>query len=58
MGLFGKLLRLTVDVVTLPVNAVSDVFTLGGELSESGESAVKKKLEKIEEELDEIADDD
>lgn len=57
MGLFGKLLRLTVDTVTLPIDAAKDVVTLGGTCTDE-ESAVAEKLRRLRAELDDIAEDE
>ena len=53
MGLFGSLLKLTVDVATSPIAVVKDVVTLGGSLDDT-KSAVAKKLEDIEEDLKDL----
>lgn len=53
MGLFGSLLKLTVDVVTTPVAVVKDVVSLGGSITDS-KSAVKQKLEDLEEDLEDL----
>jgi hypothetical protein len=55
MGLFGKLLKATFDVVTLPVDIAKDVVTMGGALNDSG-SAVIKKLQRLEDDGEEIQD--
>lgn len=34
MGLFGKILKGTIDVVSIPVAIVKDVATLGGAMTE------------------------
>ena len=44
--MFGSLLNAVANVVTIPLDVVSDVVTLGGTLTEE-ESAIKKKLDKI-----------
>ena len=53
MGLFGSLLKLTVDVATSPVAVVKDVVTLGGSITDT-KSAVVKKLEDISEDLEDL----
>lgn len=55
MGLFGKLAKLTMDVVTTPIAVVKDTFTLGGAVTEE-ESAVKQKLEQLAEDWGELRD--
>jgi len=51
-SLLTNLTKAAVAVAVLPVDAVSDVLTLGGSLSESGESAVAKRLEQAGKALD------
>ena len=53
MSLFGKLIRTTVNVITLPVAIVKDVVTLGG-VATKGEVKpyTAEKLEKIKEEAE------
>jgi len=51
--MFGSLLATVVNTVTLPVDIVKDVVTLGGTLTEE-ESAVKEKLNKMVEDIKEI----
>lgn len=53
MGFFGKLIKTGIDLVTLPVDAVKDTVTLGGSITDE-ESAVKKKLERLGEDVEEI----
>lgn len=57
MGLFGKLIALTIDTATLPLNAAKDVVTLGGAATDE-ESSVMRKLRKLQEEVDELGEDD
>lgn len=57
MGLFGKLIRLTIDTATLPLDAAKDVVTLGGAVTEE-ESSVAKKLRKLQAEVDDLGEDD
>lgn len=49
MGLFGKIVATAINVATLPVAVAKDVVTLGGSLTGTGSSTVKK-LEQIKEE--------
>jgi hypothetical protein len=53
--MLGKIFKAAVSVVTLPVEIVKDVATLGTEKIYSGRTFTEKKLDKIVEELDEIA---
>jgi hypothetical protein len=46
MGFFSKILKGTIDVVTLPVAIVKDVATLGGALTDQYEPYTAKKLKK------------
>ncbi len=57
MGLFGKLIRLTIDTATLPLDVAKDVVTLGGVVTEE-ESSVAKKLRKLQAEVDDLGEDD
>lgn len=57
MGLFGKLIRLTIDTATLPLDAAKDVVTLCGAVTEE-ESSVAKKLRKLQAEVDDLGEDD
>lgn len=56
MGLFGKLLKTTFDVVTLPVDIVKDVATMGGALTEEDKPYTVKKFERLGDDLEEIRD--
>jgi hypothetical protein len=53
MGLFGKLLKTTFDVVTTPIDLMKDVATLGGTLTEE-ESALVKKAKRLNRDAEEI----
>jgi hypothetical protein len=57
MGLFGKLIALTINTATLPLDVVKDVVTLGGAATEE-ESAIAAKLRKLQREVDELEEDD
>lgn len=57
MGLFGKLIALTINTATLPLDVAKDVVTLGGAVTEE-ESSVVAKLRKLQEDLDDLGDDD
>lgn len=56
MGIFGTLFQTTLDIAKLPVSLVKDAITMGGELTDSGESATIKNLEDIKEDLDNLTD--
>lgn len=55
MGLFGKIFKLGMDVVSTPISIVSDVFTMGGAAIEKP-SEVVKKFNQIGEDWNEIKD--
>ena len=57
MSLFGKIVRTAVNVATLPVAAVKDVYTLGGIATEQPKSYTAQKLEQIKEEAEEPSHD-
>lgn len=46
MGLFGKILKGTIQIATLPIDIVKDIATLGGAITEE-ESSVVKKFQKL-----------
>jgi predicted amino acid-binding ACT domain protein len=52
MSIFGALVRTAVNVVTLPVAAVKDVFTLGGVATCKPESYTSEKLKQIKREAE------
>ena len=56
MSLFGSLLKTGFDLVTLPVDVVHDVVTLGGALTDE-DSALVNKAEKLLDDADDISDD-
>jgi hypothetical protein len=56
MGLFGKLLKTTFDVVTLPVDIVKDVTTVGGMLTDENKSYTAQKFERLGDDLEEVRD--
>lgn len=47
MGLFSALVKVAVDVVTLPVAVVKDAATLGGVCTGESESYTAQKLKEI-----------
>lgn len=56
MGLFGKLLKTTFDVVTLPVAIVKDVATMGGVLTDENKPYTAQKFERIGDDLEDVRD--
>lgn len=55
MGLFASIVKLGLDVATTPIAVVKDVVTLGGITTET-ESAIKQKIEQIDEDLEDVKD--
>lgn len=49
MGLFSALTKITVDVITLPIDIVKDVVTLGGVATDQDKPYTLQKLDKIKE---------
>jgi hypothetical protein len=56
MGLFGKLLKTTLDVITLPVDIVKDVATMGGVLTDKNKPYTAQKFERLGDDLEEVRD--
>lgn len=52
MSLFGRIIRTTVNVATLPVAIVKDVYTFGGIATDQRECYTAQKLEQIKEEAE------
>ena len=57
MGLFGKLLRTAIHTVTLPVDVVKDVATMGGVLTDEEDPYTVQKAKKIKKDTDDIGKD-
>jgi hypothetical protein len=57
MSLFGKLVRTTVNVATLPVAVVHDVVSLAGAIDNNGKSHTAEHLERIKREAEDPHDD-
>lgn len=55
--MFKNLLKAMVGTVMLPVDAVKDVATLGGAITDE-ESAIKKRLDNIGENIERATDPD
>jgi len=47
MGLFGKLIKLSLDVVETPIAVVKDVVTLGGAINDKNQPYTLDKIEDI-----------
>ncbi len=47
MGLFSALVKTAIETVQLPIAVVKDVVTLGGEMTDNGESYTKEQLREI-----------
>jgi hypothetical protein len=56
MGLFGKLLKTGLDVVTAPIEVVKDVVTLGGLNTDQDESYTSKRLKRLADDAEEVRD--
>lgn len=61
MGLFGSLLKTTIHVATAPIEAVKDVVTMNGIITDQDETYTVKRAKKIlrdikevEEEIDDL----
>jgi hypothetical protein len=52
MSLFGKLVRTTINVATLPIYVAKDVVTLGGLATDQSESYIEQKLQQIKDEAE------
>jgi len=53
MGFFGKLLKTTIDIATMPIDIVKDVATLGGLIIDE-ESALAKKARRLKRDVEEM----
>jgi hypothetical protein len=49
MGLFSALVKIGVDVVTLPVDVIKDAVTIGGIITEQDKPYTLQKLDQIKE---------
>jgi hypothetical protein len=56
MGLLCKLLKTTIDVVTLPIDVVKDITTLGGILTDENKPYTSQKFEKLNDDLEGLSD--
>ena len=56
MGLFGKLLKTSFDVVTIPVDIVKDVATMGGILTDENKPYTAQKFDRLGDDLEEVSD--
>lgn len=56
MGLFNKILKTGLNVITTPIDIVKDVATMGGLNTNQNETYTGKKLKKILENTEEIQD--
>ncbi len=54
MGLFGKLLKTTLDIATSPVAVAKDIATLGGAITGEQETYTGKKLRQLGDDVQEI----
>ena len=53
MGLFSALVKIGVDVVTLPIDIVKDIVTIGGISTEQHKPYTLQKLDQIKEDAEE-----
>lgn len=56
MGLFGKLLKTGLDVVTTPIEVVKDVATMGGLCTGQDEPYTVKRLRRLADDAEEVRD--
>ena len=56
MGLFGKLLKTTIDIATIPIDIVKDVATLGGALTDQDKPYTAQKFARLGDDLEEVRD--
>jgi hypothetical protein len=52
MSIFSALVKITVDVVTLPIDVIKDVVTLGGVSTDQKKPYTLQKLDQIKEDAD------
>ena len=52
MGLFSAIVKVGVDIVTLPVDIVKDAVTLGGVATEQKKPYTLQKLDQIKEDAE------
>jgi hypothetical protein len=57
MSFLGTILKTTIHVATSPLDVISDVVTLGGTLTKSEESAIAKKIGKLNRDFRDLEDD-
>ena len=55
MGIFGKLLKTTIDIATTPIDVVKDAATLGGAITDE-ESALVKKARRLKNDVEGMRD--
>ena len=56
MGIFGKILKIVLTTVEIPVTVIKDIATLGAALSDEGKPYTKRKLEELEEDYEDLKD--
>ena len=56
MGLFGKLLKTTLDVATSPVAVIKDIATMGGALTDQRKPYTAQKFDQLGDDVEEIRD--
>jgi hypothetical protein len=55
MSIIGKLLKTTIDIVTLPVDVVKDVATIGGALTDEDVPYTAQKFQKLSNDIKEVS---
>lgn len=56
MGFFGKLLKATIETVTLPIDVAKDVISMGGVIDDQDQPYTVQRLKKIKGDLEDAAD--
>lgn len=56
MSIFGKLLKTTLDIATTPIDVAKDVVTLGGALTDQRKPYTAQKLDRLQDDAEEIRD--
>ena len=56
MSFFGKLGKLTLDLIEVPVAIVKDVATMGSQLTDEGDPYTERKLKDLQDDYDNLKD--
>lgn len=57
MGIFGSLLKTTLDIATSPIDIAKDVLTLGGTITDENEPYTVQKMKRLNRDIEDIIDD-